>query len=307
MKDNFRVTLLVLVILVTAGMAMALLQSTLVFAYFDRVAVEHSAVLDGSAGEPFRWRVLTPMAVDLLAPDHSPAAVHTAYTLAHMLLLPLALVTLYAWSRRTHTPLAALVGVLLIALYLPLAFMNDYTLGLWSITELALFCAAMLAINRPRIFAGLVIVATLNRETAVLLPLAWIVWHWGDRRAWWGLFHFAVWVLVYLTLRVLIGGGVPADAVVARNIGANWSKVVLAWAMITPCVVLTFAGWRSSPIRVRRLLLVTLAYMPLYLTFGLWHELRLLLSIVPFVLPIALHSIASLERIHDDEYSTFAR
>ncbi len=83
----------------------------------------------------------------------------------------------------------------------------------------------------------------------------------------------------------------------SRNTGANLVKVTLTLSLTVPFVALVVIGALTAHGRQKRLLLVGLAYLPLYLIFGLWHEVRLLLAVVPFVLPAGLSFLQEMNRV----------
>ena len=285
------------------GVVMALAFGYIVYDYcLEACYAQHNDIINGTSISPWSYRVLVPYTIEWGGGGASMGSNAAAYLVGHVVMLPVALFSLYAWLRAGAATGASLSGVMLIAVTLPLIFHNRYGTGLWSIVELAIFCAALLVINRPLVFGFWVMVAALNRETAVLLPLAFALWHLpkagetgryalGDRRYWRDVvILFGMWATVFVGLRLVIGAapaGYPPRELFIDNV-QRIGEVLLPLALTVPVVVMVFAGRQMVDAKRRRLLWAAVAYLPLYVVFGSWMEIRLLLTIVPFAMPVII-------------------
>jgi len=259
-----------------------------------------NSILDGTAASPYRYRVLSAW---LVVPFTS-AGVPIAYSIAHALALPAMFVMLYAWLRAWMDEKTALIGVLLAAAFMPL-MIQVWGIALYAPVEVILLCAGLLSLYRARrgweaVYSAIIVLATLNRETAVLLPLAFMALHaprgrssWYRRRA--ALF-LAMWGGVFVGLRLWLGAA-PDTLTVAEtwqmNTGGGWYSIVamLKNAFFVPVWILAAVHARLAPAPLQRLALVGLPYLALCLVFGLWHEVRLLLPLLVLWLPIALRGL----------------
>ena len=132
-------------------------------------------VIDGTYGAPGIYRVLVPYSFDWLVRT-TGIEPSTLWHLSRLLLLFGSYVTFH-WYLRTWMPVAgAVMGTAIVAALMPLTFTNS-----WAhpdhFAELLLFTAGCAAVARHRdgLFAGVLLLASLNRETAVFLVLLYLV------------------------------------------------------------------------------------------------------------------------------------
>lgn len=220
-----------------------------------------------------------------------------SYTLAHVVIMPMMLIAVYHWLRQWGSVPLALLGTMVMIAYLPLMFMIDYGIGLWSMTELLLLCAGLLLIKRPVPFAIVVILASLNRETAVLLPVAWFLWHFPTLKqghGWqWPLLYFAIWAILFVGLRLVIGSRPPMftfEETLSANIETLPRTLINAF-FILPTTIFMFWGWRASSPELKRLAVIIPLYVGICAVFALWNEVRLVLSLVPFTMPFFIKAL----------------
>src|SRR5262249_54357304 len=157
--------------------------------YYTRVAKpnltvrmeRHAEIVSGTAVSPYRYRILVPFAAETLTDAFARVTSReTAFRLAYRILEPcgivLALFCLYFWLTEWFSTDQALLGVLFVTTTVPIA-LQDHDYQPWSVPEVALFTGALIAIrhNRFWIVAAIVAVATLNRETAVFIPMAYLL------------------------------------------------------------------------------------------------------------------------------------
>lgn len=263
----------------------------------------YRAVVDGSALSPYRYRVLSPVFVYLLGGNpRTDLAISTAYVIAHCIAFPLAFFAYYKALTRWVSSLHALFGIVLLLMYLPV-MMRVYGTSLYLPIELGLFSLALAWMRPGWGYAVLVIIATLNRETGILLVLAFTAVHfpnWRDHKLQrWTIIYAALWVSIYFGLR--LWRGVAADEV---SIAAAFSENTNSWHTIfaatnhfffVPLYVAVFISWRYLSAEIRRLFLgVVTPYLLLFATFGFLNEVRLLMPIMPF-LTVAV--VATFERL----------
>lgn len=264
-------------------------------------SAEHLYILDHTATSPIRYRVLSAYMVEPFAGDHSLLEIGRAYFIGHLVFFPVMMLALYAWLRVWLRESDSLAGVLLVAALMPV-MLQVWGLSLYTVVEVVILCVGLLLLVRKPpgwalALALLVVVGALNRETAVLLPLAFATTQF--RRlpmksylallaAFGGLF-----ALVFGGLRLVLGpapDSVPVALAWALNTGGEWwtyeaiSKN-LFFIPIWLCYALAF---RRADSFLKRLLPVALVYLVLFLIFALWNEVRLHLPLLVLMLPVAL-------------------
>lgn len=263
----------------------------------------HREITSGSAQSPYRYRVLSAGLVDVIASDQSDSSIRQGYLLAHLIIIPLMLASLYAYFRLWLNDDRAMIGTLIVALYLPLMF-EIWSISLYDALQIIFLCAGLgLLKTQPRFwqlgFAILIVIATLNRETAVLLPLS-VIAPKTDRRKWlYFAFFLTLWAVVYLWLRNALGSA--PDAV---PIGLSWKSnmamlnhSLFNQALFVPVWTLYIYKLRHADRFHKYLILVVAFYAVLLIPFSLWNEVRLLLPLFVFTIPVVLHDP---QNAHDD-------
>lgn len=284
-----------LLLLVLLGLLCSYLYSVGTGVHCDQACVQtHHAILDGTAFSPYRYRILAPLLIGFL-----PAmSVNLAYVAAHFLVFPLMFLFLDKWLRQFQSQNVAFIGSLILMAYMPM-MLEDWWLSLYNALEVIFLCAGLaLLVHRPRgwqpFFAALTIISTLNRETAILLPLAALAMMWGERGAFrqFGLF-LVCWLTTFVALRLLLGGApeyVSITQLWALNTSGGWQTTlaVVKQAFFMPIWILCIRHLRHAPMPLQRLALVGLPYVLLLLIFARWGEVRLLLPLLVLWLPSAL-------------------
>jgi hypothetical protein len=146
------------------------------------------------------------------------------------------------------------------------------------------------------LLAALIAVAATNRITSVFAVVAYwlLVWRRGGQRAYaWGGVYALVWLVATLTVRAAIGDGVPllpVDEALAMNLAT------LPAAVIAVGGLLAGAWWHVIVNAMRdtltqRLALFAVLYAVPVAVFGVWHEVRLLIPVLPVLMVIALVSV----------------
>lgn len=263
---------------------------------------QHVGTLNGTIYSPLRYRVLMPFLVDRLFPEPL-----TAYALAHALVLPALYLVLFQWLKQHATKLLAVMGVVLLALFMPL-FFQIYAISAYAPVELLLLCLVLMAQRNRALVLILVIIGGFNRETTPLLMIGGIAalnfdaLRRGDRRLWaWMIVYGAAFAAVYAGLRLTLGAApdmVPVEAAWRGNTGGGWhtQTAILNNAMLAGLWILAAVGWQDAPKDLKRLALVSLPYLGLLAIFAFWTEVRLLMPLWALVIPLSLRGLARLTR-----------
>lgn len=179
-ENNIELSILILILSVSAVIANG---------YFNKVDKPnfesryelHNQIIAGTAPSPYRYRVLVPFVGEFLTQGLSVvfpvrASFLLAYAIYDLLSIFFLLVVLFFWLRTWFNKDRALIGVLFVAGTMPIA-LQDHYFQPWSLLEAGLFSAALIAIHRKHywLLAFLVVLASLNRETAVFIPLAFLL------------------------------------------------------------------------------------------------------------------------------------
>jgi hypothetical protein len=139
------------------------------------------------------------------------------------------------------------------------------------------------------------VVASLNRETGVFLPLALFLASLKDRRreTFVSFGYLLLSTAIFAGLRLVRGSADPVDAlpdVLSRNLQRN---NLIAAALGLPLFlgvgwVYAALGLRSAPTFLRRLVRVVPLYLLAFAIWGWWREVRILTSLYPVLVPLAL-------------------
>ncbi len=264
----------------------------------------HHQIVQATAPSPYRYRVLAPFAAEWLINLFSvgfPAekAFLLAYAIYDWIAILLSLVFLFFWLRIWFESEPATVGVLFVAATMPIAFQDHYFQP-WSLLEPALFSLSLLAIYRRNLWllATLVFLASLNRETAVFLPLAFLMTIQGENRQrtqsmFWFWVLLLIWAVVFFGLRYFRGNA-PHVETVAGLLAQNLTPRSLFYAFLNSSLflggfwVFVVAGFRYAATFLKKASLVIPFYLLTVFIWGIWQEVRLLFPLYPFLLPLGL-------------------
>jgi len=258
----------------------------------------HAGILDKTIETPERYRLLVPMMVEgpmqvLHRWMSRNDAFDRTYAIFYVLALPAFLASLYAYVRVWFPAEPTLVGVLFVAATLPIAMRpNEY--GPHSILEPTFVSLALLCTVRElRLWLALLVVAAaLNRETSVFLVLLYAVAKPPDRqRVMTTLAYAAIWLTVFIGLRLYAGDASrywTLAKVFSSNLSQLWQTVFNVAALFGVVGWFAAAGFRHAPQFVRRVAIVIPAYLAVIAVWGIWREVRLLLPLMPLLLPLAL-------------------
>lgn len=261
-------------------------------------AADQATCFTSFAVAPFRYRILSVILERWIAPSGQPPQVIVVDIAIHTIAVVIVYFGLYQWLRRWHGESAASVGILILCG----AWMFSYYFYLrtvYTVIEMACIVLALLALkSRLWVYAILVILASLNRETGVFLALIWIAYHadeWRARRFW---LNAGLLLLTYgaVTAALHIGIG-NADHILglwgtlALNIKRLGDGLFLN-TMLLPLWIMAAKGYRGAPPALKRLAWVGVLSVGAILVGGSWAEMpRLALVVYPLVLPVVCSNL----------------
>lgn len=272
--------------------------------YLEYGGQVHRNILDSTIGSPFTYRILSPFIADMIAGgSRDDVTLMLAYIVAHFIAFPSMFALYFAWFNRWLAPMASLAACCFIGATAFVLIPVWSPVTLMTAVEVILLCAALLLIPQRRAFVGLcalTVLSTLNRETAILIPMAYAAHHLPKmRREWWrAAVLVLLWAAVFVGLRLAIGAR-PDDTSIAvawaLNTGGGWwtQQAVFNNLPFLPIWIGVLLFFRRAPATLRRLMIVGLFYVALYLIFGVWREARLLLPLLVFAIPVAFQDRAA--------------
>lgn len=263
----------------------------------------HAQIINQQAPSPYRYRLLVPVLAEGTAAILNPLlgrenAVFAAYALLEMLAVVGLALMLHALFVAFFDPPAAAAGALFANLSMVVA-MRDHYFQPWSPVCALLFAAAALLLykNKTALFAVLVAVGALTRETTVLLvPMYFFIFAGKDNyrsTALRSLLLLMMWSGIYMTVRNFQGSAPyvhQISDILSKNLEGR--NLFIAAVNITLFMgifwVFIFKGFYRAPPFIRRLALYVPFYMVLFLVFGVWKEVRLLMPLYPVLIPLGL-------------------
>jgi hypothetical protein len=263
------------------------------------------SVVDGTADAPGLYRVFTPYTT-LWFIRATGLETSSGWLLSRLLWFAACLLAFDGYLRTWFTDVPAFAGTLFVAATLPLTFTNSWAIP-DQLPELAFFALAAGAIARGRDgwFAAWLVLAAVNRETAVFLvclyavarPLtpahagrtavfvvAWLGIYAG-LRAWRGLHSYDYWQ-VWRNLKFL--GLLPP--------GFDPYKRAYAWfvvALFGPSAAVIWAGWSAVPSGPRPALLDVPVVVAAGTIFSSIIETRIFTPLYALVLPAVLAALGA--------------
>lgn len=243
-----------------------------------------TGLLAGTIDAPFVYRPLTPAVIVALG-NTPPVFIAFQFVMLYIFFMLL-------WGWIEHWGGIPAVGVALATVALsvmwPTYFYSVYTVTEWVLWLIGLHM--LVRSPKPLAYALLVAVAATNREmTAVLLVCSWFAL---QPRQWrWGLVYVAIGLAVYGVIRWLVGdveSRYTLQYVFVHNVYSPQTVPGLVLnALLLPLWIACVVSWRRAPYHLRRLfVVVSVVYLPLWLAFALWQEVRLLMPIVILALPM---------------------
>jgi len=291
-----------------AGVAVAVHVAELSWEYLGDSQLErHDAVVNGTADDPWQYRILSEQllrplvaVLDVLrVPDHES----WAFVLFRWVQSVAACLLAHRWFVRLgHSYGAAMVGIGLVGFVFSTATF-DSDLSFNTYMEVIFYLLAVLIVIEHRRLGWLVVlvpVAVINRETALLIPVVAVMI--GGRRIWRAAFiALVLGLLAYATVRWHYGprplitayGNRPGLEILQYNV-----RLRTILQLVVTCgllVVLAGVGWHWAGRLERRLLMLFGSlWFVIHAAVAILAETRLLL--VPIVLSLVPVAIASLDK-----------
>lgn len=271
----------------------------------------HSQIIEGKAPPPYRYRIFAPLIAEISTKALSvvcsyKVAFLLSYAMYDLLAIIFMLVILFVWLKNWFSKEQALIGVLFLAGTMSIALQN-HSYQPWSLLETGLFSAALLAIYSKRywMLAFLVMLASLNKETAIFIPLAFLLTSLDIksslktrmRIAWKPIILFSAylleWAVIFLALRYFLGS-VPYIHSIEELLAKNLASRSLFYAFVNGSLflggfwVFAILGYRYAPSFIRQVALMIPFYLIVIAMWGVWYEVRLLMPLYPVLLPLGL-------------------
>ncbi|MBA3870096.1 MAG: hypothetical protein H0X30_13200 [Anaerolineae bacterium] len=253
-------------------------------------------ILNDTALAPFRYRVLAPAVMRLVAKPDDRGAWFSAGLLVHIAAFATIYTSLYLRLSAEVGKAKTLIGLCVMALLLMFAF-NRYFLTPTSIIEVALLCLLLVTWRNIWVVLTLVVLASFNRETALLLVAVYaaLVGKAGIKRS---SALLLIWAAITAGLHVALGAAAHVqgfEGTLKINITHLGHGILINLVML-PVWLLAIAGYRKNlnPID-RRFLWIALLYMGAVFVGGILDEsARMALPAEVLILPLALHGLPSL-------------
>jgi hypothetical protein len=203
--------------------------------------------------------------------------------------------------------------VLFVAAVIPVA-LRDHVYQPWSLLEFGFVALGMLLVLHQKglAFAAVVALASLNRETGLILALLFplieidliglVKRHipFPARQLLLSTGYALIWGVIYLALRMGRGQAPLIDSY-ALILTENLSLTKMRWILANNALFLG-AGWffallgfKKSPAAVRRAAGIIVPYLGLMLVFTRWWEVRLWMTLYPVLIPMMLAYLFSVE------------
>lgn len=243
----------------------------------------------------YRFRVLQPVIIAIFAPDSTDKSVLAVNLIAEILLAPLIIVGLYKWLRRWTSEDRAFIGVLVFTGVYLLAY-PLYMMSLNTTIEVTCAIWALVFIDRFWVVGLLTIIASLNRETGLVIPALYLLYNWkglDDYLNWLsGLTLLAYSGLITAAIHIALGGGdstLGFGGTLAYNV-SNLSDAIGIAMLLCPLVIVLALSFKGAPSVLKRLAIVALIYCGAVIGGAAWNEtLRLCLPVLAIVLPMMVY------------------
>lgn len=246
---------------------------------------------------PYKYRLLEPAIVRLANPSGSQDGAAVAVIVIYGVLTAVTLPLLYSWLSRWMNEDRAMLGVMVYGLVQVGAFHLWYlTLG----TTIEVFCVvAVLALIDCKWWwiAPVLVVASLNRETAVLLVGIYAAWNLDvmgvpSNRVKGSIILFAIWAVITTALHLILGPSQHVNGnllgMLAYNLG-NLPDAFFANLILSPLYYLAWRGYRNADPQLRRMMWVVLVYLVAVAGGGNVGEIqRYILPVAPILLAVIL-------------------
>jgi hypothetical protein len=273
----------------------------------------HQQIVDGQAPSPYQYRVLVPWVTEIIRKLLIPLGEERAFRLAYLVydftVISFSLFALHLFTSTWFKREQALIGILVASVVMPVTF-KDHYFQPWSFLEIGTFSLGLLALYRQAWlgFGLIVFLSSLNRETAVFLPIL----YWmpiglevlQTRRInkvdfikyARGAAFTLVWLAVFLGLRLLIGSTSHVSSIqdiwLINMQPINLKKTFIAFTLFLGFFwFLVFRGYSKAPHYLRIGMWIVPFYLIVFNIWGYWFETRVLMTLYPILIPTGLCAI----------------
>ena len=253
-------------------------------------------ILNHTALSPFRYRVLAPALMSLVAKPDQHGAWFSAGAAVHILAFVTIFATLYVRLYAEVGNAKTLLGLCIMALMLMFAF-NRYFLTATSIIEVALLSLLLVTWRNSWLALALIILASFNRETGLLLVAVYaaLIGKAGIKRS---LALLLLWAVITVGLHLALGAAPHVQGFMGTlQININHlGHGLLINAVMLPIWIFAFVGYRKRGNSVyRRFAEIAVLYMIAIFVGGILDEsARMALPAILLVLPLALQGLPSI-------------
>jgi hypothetical protein len=279
--------------------------------YEDRYQI-HNEILNGEIDPPYRHRILVPYTTNLSTSIFEYAfstkgAFLLSYLLYDFFAIFFSLTAQYYFLKIFFSEDHSLIGTLFVSSVMPITFAEPYQP--WSLLEPGLFSLSLILMHEKRYYSlfPVLIIATLNRATAVFIPIMFFLVHLdfqGGLKVCVPRFFkkyflkvvvlFLIWMGVRGSLWVILGKGdewvKPLEEIFLQNI--NWEYLRMASIKISiffgACWIFAILGIKTAPAFIKRASLVIPIYLFVIGVWGIWIEIRLLTPLYPLLTALML-------------------
>lgn len=254
----------------------------------------HPAACLGTPGEaplaPGVYRLLHPALDNLFAPNAKPITLLWVDLFLQAVCVALTVPLLHTWLRRWLNPDRALLGVMIFGVVYLMAY-HYYYRSISTALEILFVVTALCLLNRSWLWLiPLLILASLNRETSLLLPILYAAWHgrvkWREAGA-----LLLIWGAITAGIHLVIGSFPHQLGLVGTleyNLG-NLPDALIANLLLLPLAWLVVAGYRAADVRLKRFVWVVAVYVLAIAVGGALNETqRLILPVLPLLIPVML-------------------
>lgn len=282
-----------------------------VLPYLEEHIVCHNYIIAKKWFGPFAYRLLAPYTADLMISGLSVLFVYeTAFKFAFMLwgMLAIATTVVGSWLyfRQWFSEGVAVTGALLVGSSILMILMNKQSyMSHWSMIEpgfwaLGFWCMGQ---NRNWLLAAVIVLATMNRETACFIVLGYLLTNIDIlcgrsdetthcKRKWF-VVYVCCWLLTYGLIRAWQGHAdhiLTVTDILRINVeNHSWADFLRQLGLALSFYwVLVLLGARFAPKHVLAACRVIPFYLAAVVFFGIWQEVRLLTPLFPLVVAIGL-------------------
>jgi hypothetical protein len=264
----------------------------------------HHDILSGNAQSPYRYRVLVPIITEglslILSIFTSPSnALKLAYHVYFYTSVFTMFTLLFYYTKLFFPKLISLIGVLFVASTVGIALQDHYYQP-WTFLEVIFLILGLILIYKKKYVALVfcILIATLNRETAILIPLLFFFTNCNfknifsqKKEIFITALFFMIWFLVYGGLRLYLGEDTRSITITEIwNVNMNHIEDAITNNLLFFGIFWIFMikGIKHVDNFIKRSILVVPFYLVLILVYGIWFEVRLLIPLYPILLPLGL-------------------